>query len=533
MHIVIADPLPSSAVALLTSEPGWAVEVGPFTGDSLAAAVADADALIVRSATRVDAKLLAAAPKLRVVARAGTGVDNVDAEAATARGILVLNAPGANSVSVAEHACALMLALARSVTVADAAMKRERWEKKRLLGAELRGKTLGIVGLGRIGQEVVSRAAGFGMRLVAYDPYIPPHVAQALGVELVTLDDLCAVADYITLHVPSTQATRNLFDASRIAGCKAGVRIVNTARGDLIDQDALADAIESGHVAGAGLDVFAVEPPTNWRLASLPQVVATPHIAASTTEAQEQVGLETAASVRDFLLHGTIRSPVNFPAIGVEEAARLQPFLELGRRLGSLAAQLTTAPIDSIGIRYYGDLAEGSSEPLASAVLMGVFQAMLSGGVTMVNARSVAKSRGVDVIESRSSRPRNFTSLLSVKLHTARGERWAEGAVFEHGSPRLVLLDGVEIEAPLDGTLVVIANNDQPGVIGEVGTILGRHGINIANFALGRSPAGAMGVVNIDARGGTAGTGGPLSPEVLAEIRRVAAVREAHLVRVS
>ena len=532
MKIVIADDLAQSAVDLLRRE-DWTVDAQAGRSRSrLAADLADADGLVVRSATKVDATLIGAAPRLRVIARAGTGVDNVDLQAASARGILVLNAPGANSVSVAEHACALMLALARSISRADAGMKQGRWEKDGLVGAELRGKTLGVVGLGRIGQEVARRALAFGMLVLAHDPFITAQVAGDLGAELVSLDELCAQADFVTLHVPSTSTTRHMFDAARFARCKAGMQLINTARGDLIDEPALVEAIESGRIGGAGLDVFQVEPPVDSRLASLPQVIATPHIAGSTEEAQELVGLETTAAVRDFLRNGIVRNAVNFPSIAPEDLRRIQPFVTLAERLGSFLGQISGGRTDAVGIRYYGDLATGNSEMLVGATLVGLFKTVLSSTITPINARAIAAERGLEVTESRSTRPRDFTSLLSVKLHTTTGERWVEGTLFHQGSPRLVLLDGVEVEAPLEGMLIVIRNNDQPGVIGEVGTILGRHGINIATFALGRSSAGAVAVVKVD-------QGAPNSSDrheheigeaVLAEIRAVPAVQEVGLV---
>ena len=529
MKIVIADPLPASAAELLSAE-GWTVDADTArSSDALTATLADADAVIVRSATQVDAALLEKAPALKVVGRAGTGVDNVDLDAASARGILVVNAPGANSVSVAEHAFALLLASARAIASADAHMKAGRWEKKRLTGTELRGKTLGIVGLGRIGREVVHRGRAFGMRAVAYDPFIASQVAADLDVELVELDELCARADFITLHVPSA-GDRPLFDAPRLARCKPTARIINTARGTLIDEAALADAITRGAIAGAGLDVFQTEPPTDSPLARMPQVVATPHIAGSTQEAQELVGLDTATSVRDYLKGGVVHNAVNYPSLAPEELTRLQPYTVLARRLGAFLGQVATTRTETIAIRYYGELSEGNNEMLVGATLVGFFSTVLSTHVTPINARSLAKERGIEVIESRSSRPRNFTNLVSVKLHTCDGERWAEGAVFEHAGPRLVLFDGVTVEAPLDGTLIVIHNSDQPGVIGEVGTVLGRHGINIATFALGRSPHGAVAVVKIDSADGTADAAGQVTPEVLAEIRAVTAVQQAAIV---
>ena len=528
MKIVIADPLPSSAADLLRDE-GW--EVDAQTGrplDELYATLADADALIVRSATRVDADLLARAPVLKVVARAGTGVDNVDLDAASAGGILVVNAPGANSISVAEHAFALLLTSARSIAQADGLMKAGHWEKKRLMGTELRGKTLGVVGLGRIGREVVHRAQAFVMRAVAHDPFISSQVAADLDVELLDLNELCTQADFITLHVPST-GTRPLFDAEQLSRCKPTVRIINTARGTLIDEVALADAIERGAIGGAGLDVYQTEPPRDTRVTGLPQVVATPHIAGSTCEAQELVGLETATCVRDFLNAGVVRNAVNYPSLRPEELRRIQPYTVLAHRLGAFLGQISTGRIETVSIRYYGELAEGNNEMLVGATLVGFFGTVLSSNVTPINARARAKERGIEVVESRSTRPRNFTSLVSVKLHTSAGERWAEGALFEQAGPRLVLLDGVTVEAPLEGTLVVIRNNDQPGVIGQVGTILGHHAINIATFALGRGPSGAVAVVKIDREGADAPH---VTEDILAEIRAVPAVRQVAVVAV-
>ena len=503
MKIVIADGLPASAIETL-KQPDWNIDNRQGRSPSeLAADLKDADALVVRSATKVTREMIEAANKLRVIARAGTGVDNVDVAAATARGIVVMNAPGANSLSVAELAMGLILSLARNIPAADASMKESKWEKSKFAGAEIRSKTLGLVGLGRIGQEVAARAHAFEMKVIAHDPFISAEMAAALGVELVSLDDLCAA---IGLHLASSagaaihQGTSSTPNASRNA--RRGVRIINTARGELIDEAALADAIASGQVAGAGVDVFDVEPPKDWRLASLPQVVATPHIAASTKEAQEQVGTETAAALRDFLKEGIIRNAVNFPSVSMEEYKRLRPYLTLAKYLGLVVAQMGEARINAVGVRYYGELAAESNQLLGSAVLEGVLCAILSsGGVTPVNARTIAAERGIELIESRSTRARNYTSLISVKLHTDDGDRWVEGTVFANGSLRLVLVDGVDVEAPLDGTLLIIKNNDQPGVIGDVGTLLGRHRVNIASFALGRDPACvdcAVGVVNVD-----------------------------------
>jgi D-3-phosphoglycerate dehydrogenase len=531
MKIVVADDLPGSALELLRSEAGW--EVDAKSGRSpatLASDLSEADALLVRSATKVTADLIAAAPRLRVVGRAGTGVDNIDVSAASARGILVVNAPGANSISVAEHACALLLALARAVPAADRAMKDGKWEKKRFLGTEVRGKTLGIAGLGRIGQEVAQRARAFGMKIVAHDPFIAPEIAEGLGVELLSLDEVCASADFLTLHLPVTDETRHLLNDRRFAAMKPGIRIINTARGELIDEEALKRAIETGLVAAAALDVFEREPPADWTLAKLPQIVATPHIAASTEEAQELVGLDTAAAVRDFLRDGVVRNAVNFPSIHPDELQRLQPWLRLSECLAAIVSQMGAARVQTIALRYYGALAESrAAEVLAASAAAGVLRPILSGGVSIINARAAARERGIEIIETRSTRPRHYTSLVSLKLHTSDGERWAEGTVFEPSSPRLVSVRGINVEAPLGGTMLIVCNDDQPGVIGEVGTILGRHGVNIANFALGRNETGAVGVVNVDEDVGPAGA----LDKALEVIRRVPAIRDAWVIRLN
>ncbi len=525
MLIVIADELPKSAVELLRAE-GWTVDArSGRTPEQLKADLPDADAIVVRSATKVTADIIAAAPKLRAIARAGTGVDNVSVEAASGRGIVVMNAPGANSISVAELAMAQLLSLARKLPAADASMKQGKWDKKSFLGEEIRGKVLGLAGLGRIGQEVARRAQAFEMTVIAHDPFISAQVAGDLSVELVSLDDLCARADYLSLHMPATPQTRHVFNAVRFVACKKGLKIINTARGELIDEAALVEAITSGQIGGAALDVFTAEPTTDHTLQQLPQVVASPHIAASTREGQELVGVETASALRDFLKTGVIRNAVNFPSVAPEEFQRLQPFIKLGKQLGCLVGQMGEARIESLGVRYYGDLASGQHPLIVNAVLVGLFKAILSDTVTEVNARAVATARGIDLIESFSTRAREYRSLLSVKMMTSDGERWVEGTVAANSS-RLILLNGVPVEAPLTGTLLLLANHDQPGVIGEVGTILGKHGINIANFALGRTGTEAVAVVNVDEPGEQIGE------DVLKTIRGVKPVKAAWLVRV-
>jgi D-3-phosphoglycerate dehydrogenase / 2-oxoglutarate reductase len=528
MLIVVADDLPKSALELLKAE-GWNVDSkSGRSPEELSRDLADADALVVRSATKVTADIVAAGKKLRAIARAGTGVDNVNVEAASARGIVVMNAPGANSISVAELAMAQLLSLARKLPAADASMKQGKWDKKSFLGEEVRGKVLGLAGLGRIGQEVARRAQAFEMTVIAHDPFIAANVAADLGIELVSLDDLCARADYLSLHMPATPQTRHTFNAARLARCKKGLRIINTARGELIDEPALVDAITSGHIGGAALDVYTSEPTTDHTLQQLPQVVASPHIAASTREGQELVGVETATALRDFLKTGVIRNAVNFPSVAPEEFQRIQPYVDLATQLGSLVGQMGEARIEGLSVRYYGELASGTHPLIVNAALVGLFKAILSDdAVTAVNARAVAKARGIELTESSSTRGRTFRSLLSVKLMTSAGERHVEGTVVPGYGPRLVLLNGVPLEAQLTGTTILFMNNDEPGVIGQIGTILGKHRVNIANFGLGRSQNGAVAAVNVDEPAGT-----KISEDVMREIRGLKPVKNAWLVRV-
>ncbi|MEX2271955.1 MAG: phosphoglycerate dehydrogenase [Vicinamibacterales bacterium] len=503
MKIVVADDMPADALLPL-SERGWdVVATSGQSTDTLLAALADADALIVRSATKVTAALLEAGPHLRIVARAGTGVDTIDVPAATARGVLVVNAPGANSVSVAELAMAMMLSLARHTPAADRTMKEGKWEKKAFAGIELRGKTLGLVGFGRIGQEVARRAQAFEMRVVAHDPFLAIEVAQESGVELVSLDDLCRRAEWISLHLPSTPATRHIFGRERIQACRKGVRIINTARGELVDADALADAIEAGHVAGAGIDVFETEPPTDNRLQTLPQVVAAPHLGASTREGQQAAAVDTVAAVEAFLARGDVQNAVNLASPSKSVAATLQPYVALAERLGRLGGQLASGRIASMGVRTYGEVADSPHPIVATAAVSGLLSSILSEGVSVVNARQLAADRRIEIAETVSQRPRRFVGVVSLQVHTVdekgvAATRWLEGVVAHGRDPRLVLVDGIDVDAPLDGTVLVICNDDRPGVVGGVGTVLGDHGINIASLSLGRKDGVAVAIAALD-----------------------------------
>jgi len=527
MRIVVADDLPKTALELLKAE-GWDVDSkSGRSPEELSKDITEADALVVRSATKVTPEIIAAGKRLKAIARAGTGVDNVNVEAASTRGIVVMNAPGANSISVAELAMAQLLSLARKLPAADASMKQGKWDKKSFLGEEVRGKTLGLAGLGRIGQEVARRAQAFEMTVIAHDPFIASNIAAELNIELVSLDDLCARADYLSLHMPATAQTRHTFNAERLGKCKKGLKLINTARGELIDEAALVEAIKSGHIGGAALDVYTSEPTTDLTLQQLPQVVASPHIAASTREGQELVGVETATALRDFLKTGVIRNAVNFPSIPAEEFQKIQPYVELARQLGLLVGQMGEARIEGVSVRYYGELASGTHPLIINAALVGLFHAILNDTVTEVNARAVAKARGIELTESSSTRGRTFRSLLSLKLTTSEGERHVEGAVVPGFGPRLILLNGVPIDAQLPGTTILFMNNDQPGVIGQIGTILGKHNINIANFALGRSETGAVAAVNVDESPAQ-----KIGDNVMKEICDLQAVKNAWLVRV-
>ena len=527
MKIIVADKISERGFALLR-EAGWEV-VTPAAG-ALAGELATADGLVVRSATKVTAELLEQAPKLRVVGRAGVGVDNIDVEAATHRGILVMNTPGGNAVSVAEHTFALMLAMARSVPQSNASIHAGRWEKSGAAGTELRGKTLGLVGLGRVGTEVARRARGLEMKVLAHDPYVTPAAAREVEVELVTLDELLKRADVISLHTSLSAATEKMFGAAAFAKMKRGARLVNCARGELIDEAALAEALKSGQLAAAAVDTFAEEPPKNSPLIGLANLIATPHIAGSTAEAQEEVGTAVAQQVRDYLADGLIRNAVNMPALSPEQYRRLRPYIDLGERLGALIAQAAPSPSFSrIRIRYAGEAAELGSHVVRSAVLSGILNCVLAEKVNLVNASAAAAERGLIVEETTRRRERGFPNTVEVAVADG-GDKdrdlSVEGTVISDGSPRILSLDGIGLEAPLEGTLLLTRNRDVPGVIGQIGTALGNLGVNIATFALGRrSPvhgAEAVAMVRLD---------GDVSESVAEKIREIPSITEARLIR--
>ncbi len=536
MKIVLAEKVSPATLAVFASEPGWEVKTHDQLPEGLPAALADADALVVRSAVQVDDALLEHAPKLRVIGRAGVGVDNIDAEAATRRGIVVMNTPGANAVAVAELTIGLMIALARKVPAANATMHAGKWEKKNLQGTELRGKTLGILGLGRVGLEVAKRARAFGMELMGTDPFVSASVARENGISLVSVEDLFANADFLTLHVGLTPQTQGIINAKTIATMKKGVRIVNCARGELVCDADLVTALKSGQVAGAALDVFSVEPPKDSPYFGIDNAILSPHVAGSTAEAQEAVGIQIAHQVCEYLKLGVVQNAVNVPSLSRDEYVQLAPYIDLAGRLGSFLAQAGKgggkSGIDSIHIVYGGTLTEAKTDLIRNAAIAGLLQG--SENVNRINAASVAAERGIRVHEEKADSHRGgAATVLTIVLHTAKGESRASATVIHGEQPRLLAFDGIDVEAPLEGTLVVCRNLDVPGVIGRIGTILGEQGVNIANFALGRErtgahPAGepvkALAVVQVDE---------PVAESALEALKVIEALLEARLVKLA
>jgi D-3-phosphoglycerate dehydrogenase / 2-oxoglutarate reductase len=486
MNILIAEPLAPAGVELLQAQAGWNVIVS--NPKEYAQYLGDADALIVRSAVKVTTEVLEKAPALRVIGRAGVGVDNVDLDAATKAGVLVMNTPGGNSVAVAEHAMALMLALARHIPQADASTRSGKWEKKKLMGNELRGKKLGVIGLGSIGREVVKRARGFDMKIAAHDPYVNPKFAQDLEIELLPIEKLFAEADYISLHLASTPETKGFLSKAAFEQMKPGVRIINCARGELMDEAALLQALESGKVAGVATDVFSVEPPpAGFPLFSLPNVVATPHIGASTEEAQEIVGVRIAEQIAEYLKSGVAINAVNMPAVTPDQYKTLNPYVTLAERLGVFAAHVATGNPKRLKIVYSGKIFAMGSGLLRNAGLAGALSRSTSNKANVVNAMQIAEQRGWDVTEQKDQYYGPIDS-LRLELETESGVTTAEGIVIL-GQPRLMQVDGIFCEAALEGSMLFMKNRDIPGVIGHVGTVLGKNSINIANFSLGRREA--------------------------------------------
>ncbi|ASY58095.1 MULTISPECIES: phosphoglycerate dehydrogenase [Sinorhizobium] len=520
-RVLVSDELSETAVQIFRDR-GVEVDFQPKLGkdkEKLAEIIGNYDGLAIRSATKVTEKLIAAAANLKVVGRAGIGVDNVDIPAASRRGIIVMNTPFGNSITTAEHAVALMFAVARQLPAADNSTQAGKWEKSKFMGVEITGKVLGVIGAGNIGSIVCARAIGLKMHVLAYDPFLSKERAEEMGVVKVELDELLAQADFITLHVPLTDKTRNILSAEAIAKTKPGVRIINCARGGLVDEKALADALKSGHVAGAGFDVFEVEPATESPLFGLPNVVCTPHLGASTTEAQENVALQVAEQMADYLVKGAVTNAINMPSITAEEAPILKPFIRLADVLGAFVGQATESAIKEIEILYDGSTATMNTKALTSAVLAGLIRPQVAD-VNMVSAPIMIKEKGIILSEVKRDKTGVFDGYIKLTVKTANQTRSVAGTVFSDGKPRFIQIKGINLDADVGNHMVYITNTDVPGMIGFIGTTLGDAGVNIANFQLGREKQGgdAIALLYVD---------GPVSETVLDKLRANAAIRQA------
>ncbi len=511
--VLIADKMDALAEEIFRRN---GLEVDIKTGlspDELAEIIAPYDAVACRSSAKITKEVLAKAPKLKVIGRAGIGVDTIDVPAATAAGVIVMNTPFGNSITTAEHAIAMMMALARQIPQASASTHAGKWEKSKFMGVELYGKVLGLIGAGNIGSIVANRAQGLGMNVIAYDPFLSKDRAAELGVKQVELDDLYAQADFITLHVPKTDKTANMIDAAVLARMKKGVRIINCARGGLIVEEDLKAALDSGHVAGAALDVFAVEPAESNSLFGHPNVICTPHLGASTTEAQVNVAIQVAEQISDYLLNGTITNAVNMPSISAEDAPKLKPYMALASGLGRLGGQIVDSAITKIDLTYIGAVAELNTRPLTACVLADVLRDV-SDSVNRVNAPEIAKSKGIVVTDSRTSDVSEWPAAITLTLTCEKGVHSVTGTLFAGREPRIVRMDSVPVEAALSPFMLLVHNNDKPGMIGALGTTLYEAGINIADFRLGRVGAGqtAVALVAVDT---------PVSDDLLTKLKAI------------
>jgi D-3-phosphoglycerate dehydrogenase len=515
--VLISDKMDPRAAQIFRERGIQVDEITGKTPDELKAMIGDYDGLAVRSSTKVTKDILASATNLKVVGRAGIGVDNVDIPAATERGVVVMNTPFGNSITTAEHAIALMFALARQLPEADASTQAGKWEKNRFMGVEVTGKTLGLIGAGNIGSIVASRALGLRMKVVAFDPFLTAERAVELGIEKVELEDLLRRADFITLHTPLTDQTRNILSRENLAKTKRGVRIVNCARGGLIDEAALKEGLESGQVGGAALDVFETEPAKESPLFGTPNFISTPHLGASTNEAQVNVAIQVAEQMSDYLLLGGVTNAINMPSLSAEEAPRLKPYMALAEKLGSLVGQLAHGSIAGLSIETEGAAAELNMKPITGAVLAG-FMRVHSDTVNMVNAPFLAKERGLDVREVRHDREGDYHTLLRVSAETKAGPRTVAGTLFGNAAPRLVELFGIKVEADLVGHMLYVVNEDAPGFIGRLGTTLGEAGINIGTFHLGRVTAGGEAVLLLS-------VDEPVGADVIAAVEKLPGVK--------
>lgn len=518
-RVLISDKMDPNAAAIFRERGCEVDEITGETPEQLIARIGDYDGLAIRSSTKVTPAVLAAASNLKVVGRAGIGVDNVDIPAASAQGVVVMNTPFGNSITTAEHAIALMFALARQIPEANAQTQAGLWPKNGFMGVEVTGKILGLIGAGNIGSIVASRALGLKMKVIAFDPFLTPERAVEMGVEKVELDSLLARADFITLHTPLTDQTRNILSAENLAKTKKGVRIINCARGGLIDEAALKAGLDSGHIAGAALDVFQTEPAKESPLFGTPNFICTPHLGASTTEAQVNVALQVAEQMADYLVNGGVTNALNMPSLSAEEAPKLKPYMALAEKLGSLVGQLTTGSIPRVSIHVEGAAAELNIKPIVAAVLCG-FLRVQSATVNMVNAPFLAKERGIEVREVRTEKEGDYHTLIRVSVKTDAGERSVAGTLFSNAEPRLVELFGIKVEAELAGHMMYIVNEDAPGFIGRIGTLLGDNAINIGTFNLGRRDAGGEAVLLLS-------VDSPVPAEVLGSAKALPGVKRA------
>jgi D-3-phosphoglycerate dehydrogenase len=525
-RVLLSDSLSQAGVDILASHPEFEVDIRPgLKPAELAAIIEPYDALVIRSATKVTRAIIDAAKNLKLIGRAGIGIDNVDLEAATRRGIVVMNSPLGNSVTTAEHTISMLMALARHIPAANAALKNGKWERNKFTGSEVCNKTLGVIGLGNIGRIVADRALGLKMKVIGCDPFLTAEAAARIGVELVSPDEVFARADFITVHVPLTDETRGIIGRAAFDKMKKGVRIINCARGGIVDEAALADAVKAGKVAGAALDVFVEEPPSpDNPLLKLDNVIVTPHLGAATEEAQVQVAVDIAKQVSDFLLEGIVRQAVNIPAVSPKELEVLGPHLVLGEKLGRLAAQLISEAPAEVTIGLGGEAADLKAEPITAAVVKGLLGAFLDETLNYVNAPFIARERGIRINETRSRESADFVNSITVAVRTAAGQHEVAGAVLGNRAMRLIRIDGYRVEAVPEGYFLMLHNRDVPGVVGAVGTLLGQAGVNIAGLELGRDRAGgtALSLVEVD---------GPVPAAVLERLKTIAAITSATLLK--
>lgn len=514
MKVLVSDNLSPSGIEILKNA-GLEVDVKiGMKPEELKACIGEYHGLVIRSATKVTAEIIEAAKNLKVIGRAGSGLDNVDRVAATKKGIVVMNTPGGNTITTAEHTIALMVSMARQIPQATMSIKAGKWEKKKFMGVELFNKTLGVVGIGNIGAQVAKRMQGFGMNIITFDPFLSEDRAKTMGVEKVDLRELFRRSDFITLHTPLTPETKGMINKESIKIMKTGVRIINCARGGIVNEKDLYDALVEGKVAGAALDVFEKEPPENNPLLTLDSIVCTPHLGASTKEAQENVAVAVAEQIVDYLIHGTIRNAVNFPSIPADQVTRLEPFIKLAEKLGEFASQIFEGGVNEITIEYQGDARDINTAPVTIAAIKGFLSPILEETVNFVNAIYIAKERGIEVRETKSSDEGDYQSLIGIRLRAKDKTSYFAGTLLSKKDPRIVMVDDFKVEIVPEGALLFMYNNDKPGVIGNIGTLLGKNAINIARMHFGRATPGgtAISVVSIDAHA---------SPQIIDKIKRL------------